>query len=187
MEKTAIFIDGGYFKEVSWKIIQRNIDFLKLIENMRGNEKLLRAYYYYCRRFVSENPSEEERVRQAKQESFFNYLYRVPHLECKFGRLERHLSDNGTSEFVQKQVDVLMAIDLVTLSTKHLITNAKIITGDSDLIPAIQVAKNEGVVVELFYCAGSTHHELLQTVDIATEINYSLLNKVIKAEQTVKL
>ena len=175
MEKTACFIDGDYFKNVLRNFGEPRIDFLKLIERMKGNNALLRAYYYNCKCFVSENPTEEELIRRAKQESFFHALQTKPQIECKFGKLEQRPEDGS---FAQKQVDVLMAIDIVTLSVKHLITQAKIITGDSDLIPAIQRAKDEGVVVELFFCPGSAHHELLQIVDISTEIDFDLIEKI---------
>jgi uncharacterized LabA/DUF88 family protein len=38
----------------------------------------------------------------------------------------------------------MFAVDLVQLSTKRQITEAGIIASDSDFLPAIEVAKNEG-------------------------------------------
>lgn len=174
MEKVACFLDAGYLN----KVFTTKIDYLKLIAEMVGQDNLLRTYYYDCKVFMSNPPTDDERDRKARQDSFFSRLQTFPKFECKFGRLERHYKSNGDFTFVQKRVDVMLAIDLVTLSTKKLITKANLITGDSDLIPAIQIAKNEGIVVELFYVPQSTHTELLQTVDIATEINDDWLNKI---------
>jgi len=45
----------------------------------------------------------------------------------------------------------LLSLDLVQLSLQHQIQKAIIIDGDSDYVPAIQLAKNAGVVVTLCY------------------------------------
>ena len=75
----------------------------------------------------------------------------------------------------------MLSLDLATFSTKRLIHHAVLMTGDSDMIPAIQIAKNEGIVVELFYLPKSTHHELLQVVDIATKIDQTFINHIQKS------
>ena len=53
-------------------------------------------------------------------------------------------------------MDILLGCDLVLLAAKQRIGKAILITGDSDFIPAIEVAKNEGVEIELVY--DSAHH-----------------------------
>ncbi|MBE8954221.1 MAG: NYN domain-containing protein [Quinella sp. 2Q5] len=179
MEKVACFIDGGYLQKILSSFSRPRINHTKLIELMKGRDQLLRAYYYDCRSLIREGHEQEDEVRQSRQDKFFDYLQSLPQFECKFGMLKQYIKPNGEFEFVQKQVDVLMAIDLVTLSAKHLITQAKIMTGDSDLIPAIQVVKNEGVVVELFYLNGSTTVELLKTTDIATPIDHDFIEKTL--------
>ena len=180
MYKTACFIDDSYFQNVLRNMDKprAKTDYSKLVARMKGEDELLRAYYYTCKCYVSENPTEEELNYREKQERFFYSLQKLNQFECKFGRLERRFHEDGTPSFIQKQVDVLMAMDIVTLSLKHLITKASIISGDADLIPAIQVAKNEGVVVELFYSFNTASRELLQTVDIATEINSDWLEGI---------
>lgn len=45
------------------------------------------------------------------------------------------------------------------------IEHAYLITGDSDLVPAINAAKDVGVVIILHYKEGARHDELLQAVD----------------------
>ena len=184
MDRTACFIDGGYFQNVLRYFAEPRIDFSKLSARMKGSKQLLRTYYYNCKLLTSENPTDEEIKRRDKQMGFFNRLQMIPQFECKFGTLERRLNGDGeTIKPVQKQVDVMMALDIATLSLKHLITEAKIISGDADLIPAIQIAKNEGVAVELFYSVGTVSRELLQIVDSATEINYDWLEEIIMKEE----
>lgn len=179
MEKVACFIDGGYFQKVLKKNFGRpKIDYSKLPEQMKKSEQLLRTYYYDCKCFVGRDPSEDDQRRLLNQEKFFYSLQRFPQFECKFGRLKKYFREDGTTEFVQKQVDVLMTIDLTSLSMNHFITQAKIIAGDSDFIPAVQLAKDNGVVVELFYSPECVDSDLLATVDIATEIDFSWIKEV---------
>ena len=41
----------------------------------------------------------------------------------------------------------MLATDLVMHSTKKLITHASLLTGDSDFLPALQIAQSEGVCI----------------------------------------
>lgn len=175
---TACFIDAGYLQNLLVTFNKPNIDYLKLIQTMCGQKSLLRAYYYDCKSYMSPVPTKDEKDRQKKQLSFHEYLQRLPQFECKFGRLEKRHDGSGNPFFEQKRVDVMLAIDLVTLSTKRLIQHALLMTGDSDMLPAVQIAKNEGVVVELFHVGQSTHRELIQTVDISNVIDQSWIDTI---------
>lgn len=59
----------------------------------------------------------------------------------------------------------MMAVDLVTLSSRNQIDSAIIIAGDSDLIPAIDMAKNNGTIIYLYYHPKCIHNELLNACD----------------------
>ncbi len=180
MIDTACMIDAGYLQKVLSAFGKPVIDYQLLVGAMTAEANLLRTYYYDCKTFMSEPPTPEERDRQAKQDGFHKYLQALPQFECRFGRLEKRWNEDGSCTFEQKRVDVMLSLDLATLSTKRLIHRAVLMTGDSDMIPAIQIAKNEGVVVELFYVPRSTHHELLQAVDIATRINQAFIERIKK-------
>ena len=81
-------------------------------------------------------------------------------------------------EFVQKRVDIALAADLVRLSCGRMIGKAVIVTGDSDFLPAIEAAKDAGVLVTLFYSESSIHDELLSAVDERTPIDQDLIDLV---------
>ena len=70
-----------------------------------------------------------------------------------------------------------MAVDLVRMSSNRQIEKAIIVTGNSDLVPAIEAARDEGVVVVLFYSPNSRHDELLQACDARYEITRNLIEK----------
>ena len=49
----------------------------------------------------------------------------------------------------QKGVDILIALDIASLSLKKEIEKIVLISGDTDFIPALQFAKNEGLIVQV--------------------------------------
>jgi uncharacterized LabA/DUF88 family protein len=59
-----------------------------------------------------------------------------------------------------------------------MIQKAVIVTGDSDFLPAIEAAKEAGVLVTLYYSQSSIHDELLSAVDESELIDRNLINQV---------
>lgn len=51
-----------------------------------------------------------------------------------------------------------------------------VIAGDSDFVPAVEQAKDAGVVVRLLYFRESCHDELLDAVDERVEITQVLVD-----------
>jgi uncharacterized LabA/DUF88 family protein len=70
-----------------------------------------------------------------------------------------------------------MAVDLVRMSSNRQIEKAVLVTGDSDLVPAIEAARDQGVVDALFYSPNSRHDELLQACDERYGITRDLIEK----------
>ena len=92
-------------------------------------------------------------------------MERLPRYTVRLGRLAYvGRSRRGGPIFEQKQVDILLGIDLVLLAAKHLIQEAILVTGDSDFIPAVTVAKAEGVLVRLYHGV-NPHNSLWQEAD----------------------
>jgi uncharacterized LabA/DUF88 family protein len=70
-------------------------------------------------------------------------------------------------------------IDLVSLSTKRVITDAAIVAGDGDFVPAARMASDEGVSIWLIH--GRSHHNALW--DIADErlrLTQDIINQVLR-------
>ena len=70
-----------------------------------------------------------------------------------------------------------LAVDLVKLSANRHIQQAILIAGDSDFIPAISAAKDEGVMVKLYH-GRRPHRELLEEVDEHFRIEQALVDSV---------
>lgn len=199
MARLAIFIDGGYLAKLAEEEFSIWVDYSKLSEEIRKivssktpeQVDLLRTFYYDCLPYQSNPPTEDERNRFAKKRAFFNALKRLPRFVVREGWLAfRGCDVNGDPIFQQKQVDLLLGLDFALLSGKNQIAHAAVISGDSDLIPAFYVAKEEGVSVWLFHGprvskkdGQSTYaDELWQEADERTEIDLKFMKSVARSK-----
>lgn len=166
MEKVAIFIDGAYLGKVLKETYSSpKIDFSKLSAHLADGLPILRTYYYNCMPYKGKTPSSGEIDRYNNMQKFVTSLEKLDRYEVKLGKLEyRGRKADGTPIYQQKRVDILLGCDLVLLAAKQRIAKAILITGDSDFIPAIQIAKNEGVEIELVYDATHEPHSNLTLV-----------------------
>jgi uncharacterized LabA/DUF88 family protein len=74
--------------------------------------------------------------------------------------------------------DILLAVELVRLSWSGQIGYAVIVTGDSDFVPAIEAAKDAGVITRLYYSRRAVHDELLSAVDERFEMDDTFFDRV---------
>jgi uncharacterized LabA/DUF88 family protein len=183
MSRVAIFVDGAYLDfMLRDEFIGARIDYSLLSRSLSCNLDILRTYYYHCLPYQGSPPTLEESERFAKAESFFNSLRRLPRYEVRLGKIAfRGTSLEGKPLFVQKRVDILLGVDLVLLSAKHMITHAALIAGDSDFLPAVEAAKNEGVVVHLHHGTKyPPHRDLWDTADERTPITQEVINSILR-------
>ncbi|MEI6285628.1 MAG: NYN domain-containing protein [Bacillota bacterium] len=180
--QTAIFIDSGYLDKVLEKEHHTvRIDFSKLIPHLATDVRLLRTYYYFCYPYKSTPPLEDELKRIEGKQAFINQIAVLDDFALREGRLEHRGEDAQTGKpiYVQKRIDVKMAVDLTLLATKNKITHAVIIAGDSDFIPAIEVAKNEGVHVTLVHGEkNKAHNDLIEICDKRIVIDAKFISEV---------
>lgn len=173
MDRSAVFIDGAYLVQVLKKHGEPAVDFLKLSERLcRGTERL-RTYYYNCMPYQSHPPTRKESERFAKADKFLFTLKRLPRFEVSLGKLS-HIG----GQFVQKRVDILLAVDLVRMSWGKQIQRAVLLTGDSDFVPAVQAAKDAGVLTQLYYSKNAVHDELLDACDDCFQITPTIIGDV---------
>lgn len=166
MSRYAVFIDAGHFLKALRTFGEPRIDYLKLSEKFRNQDERLRTYYYHCAPFQSMSPTDEEQKRKSRFDGFITSLESKPRFQVRLGRLSRGVGQDGAPTFWQKMVDVLLRVDLVRLSYERQIQRAVIIAGDSDYVPAIRVARDAGVIIQLCYGASPRpHDELLRACD----------------------
>ena len=195
MSRLAIFVDGGYLDALSEDEFAIRVDLGKLGEEIRqiiatktqDSIELLRTFYYHCLPYQSNPPTQEEAIRFGKKRKFFNALSYLPRFTIREGRLMFRGKDiNGQPIFQQKRVDLLLGLDFALLSGKRQIAHAAVLSGDSDLIPAFRVAKEEGVLVWLFHGPrisikdgySTFANELWQEADERYEINLNFMQRI---------
>lgn len=179
MDRYAVFIDGGYARKVLEQFGNVRVSYLKFSESVAAGQERLRTYYYDCAPYVSSPPTPSEKTRKAGFDRFAAALERQSRFQVKLGRLARRESQDGTIRFEQKMVDILLAVDLVQLSVGHQIQRAVLLASDSDFVPAIQIARNAGTVVELYYhIPPRPHDELMSVCDDRIPIDNALIDKI---------
>jgi uncharacterized LabA/DUF88 family protein len=180
--RIANFIDGaylGYILKDEFGLVR--IDYQGLAAEMAGGLDILRTYYYHCPPFQSSSPTKEEKERFGRAQSFFTALDRLPRFEVRLGRLaHRGLDSNGQPVFEQKRVDIMLGVDLALLSGKRQITHAALLAGDSDFIPALVAAKNEGVLVRLYH-GRNYHKDLWDCADERFPITKAFIDAITRA------
>ena len=114
-------------------------------------------------------------------------LTSISRFEVRLGRLQHQgTRSDGSSIFDQKQVDLILGLDIALLSGKQQITHATLVAGDGDLAPAVELAKREGVSLWLFHGppvaadnqTGTYSRELWQAADGWREIDRALWDRV---------
>ena len=180
MDKVAIFIDGGYISRVLQDEFNgQKIDFSKFSIELASGRNILRTYYYDCMPYQSTSPTQEEQNRYNNKNRFFSMLEKNSKFEVKKGKLAYRGVDSNTGKpiFEQKRVDLMLGLDIANLSIKGKISCAIIVAGDSDFIPAIEIAKNEGVEVHLVH-GRVRHDDIWLLCDERHPIDAALISKV---------
>lgn len=195
MARLAVFIDGGYLDALAEKEFGIWLDMQKLVQEIvqavasRTPEPLdlFRVFYYHCSPYQSNPPTDAERQRYSARRRFFDALRRLPRFDVREGRLEYRGNGNGGEPlFEQKRVDLMLGLDFALLSGKRQISHVALLAGDSDFIPAFEVAKSEGVSAWLFHGPPVSrinqrptyHRDLWQAADERVEMDLPLMKRV---------
>lgn len=183
MGRVAIFVDGAYLDYIlrdEFKLAA--IDYRLLSQALAGDMELLRTYYYHCLPYQSSPPTKEESQRFARRQRFYAALSRLPRYQVRLGKLAvRGQDHHGNPILQQKRVDILLGVDLVYLSAKQQITDAILVAGDSDFLPAVTCAKDEGVVIHLVHgTQHQAHRELWDAADERRPICQDLIDSVLR-------
>lgn len=152
----------------------------------RGSSRLFRIYYYDCPPILGQRPNPISREihdlsnsRAARERtSLQDRLEISDFVAFRRGRLAfsgwtisraafRELLQTGRSVLAddlrpavtQKGVDMKIGLDVAWLATRHIVDTIVLISGDTDFVPAMKLARREGVHVALATVGGhcSTH------------------------------
>lgn len=186
MGVAAVFLDAGYLEKVMlYDHGAARIDLSKLSQVMVEPDELFRTHYYNCPPYQSNPPTDEERARFASAHRFYTALKRLPRFDVRLGRLHYRGDDReGKPIFIQKRVDCMVGVDMALLAGKQKITNVALFSGDSDLIPAIEAVKREGVLTTLWHGSTSFNcrpsRELYDICDERHELTPQIVSRILR-------
>ncbi|MDX2227148.1 MAG: NYN domain-containing protein [Verrucomicrobiae bacterium] len=162
---------------MNWPSAKQLLDCAKSV--LEDREEIFRIFYYDCEPFDKKvtNPIDQSEVDyQATpsfkaRKNFFNELSQMEYVAMRRGELKARgweLSDRYKKRlldqslphaapnagdvypgFQQKGVDMRIGIDVAILSLKRLVDRIILFSGDTDMIPAMKLARREGVQVYL--------------------------------------
>lgn len=181
MSRIASFIDGAYLDfMLKEEFDTARVDYQKLSDKMANGLDVLRTYYYHCLPYQSNPATLEERERFGKAQRFFTVLRRLPRYEIRLGKLAfRGFDGDGKPIFEQKRVDILLGVDLALLAGKNQISHAALLAGDSDFLPAVSAAKQEGVLIWLYH-GKNVHNDLWEEADERFRIDQAFIDEILR-------
>lgn len=184
-QRAVVLIDNGYLSAILRdEYDEARIDYLALSEEICKGCHRLRTYVYDALPYQSSPPTEEQKELLAGKQRFFSALTRLPSFEVRLGRQRPRAGG-----YIQKGVDILLAIDMIRLSSKQQIQKAFVVGGDADYVPVVKASKDEGVSVTMYYSATMQQmadgkqlrkysDELWTACDERKEITKQLIDKV---------
>jgi uncharacterized LabA/DUF88 family protein len=151
MPTLAVFIDGDSFALECRRTHNARPDYRELARLIarRWNHSLGPVYFYSCK---SRNRTAQEREQRFWQAQEANGI------TLKFGRME----SNHRGGYRQKEVDVMIACDLLTGAFHKSFDRAALVSGDTDFAYAIERATELGLEVGWVYLPTQSHLDRLK-------------------------
>jgi hypothetical protein len=113
-------------------------------------------------------PLDEFQLRLEEKKGFFRRLQALDGWHVHFGITKRHKGDKAE----QKEVDVLLAVDMLTHVHRRNASAVTLLTSDLDFRPLLDAVVREGTYTQLVYDPEHTSDELIATVDAATPLTF---------------
>jgi uncharacterized LabA/DUF88 family protein len=167
-ERVAVFIDGANLLHGLGEDFNRiDVDFELLVNKLVQGRMLTRTYYYTALPDQSRDPD-----RYTRQQKFINALHRKPYFTVVLGRLEPRQG----GYYVEKGVDIAIAIDMLDLAYQNTYDTAILITGDGDFSRAVQIVQRIGKHVENASPRSCLSYHLRNTCDVTILLDAAFLN-----------
>lgn len=191
--RTAVLIDGGYLRALTkGKNVRYNPDFIDLFAKncVTGEEHIFRVLYYDCAPYNGEHqlPISGETKKFEASGEWLNILaakslFAVRKGELKFRGFRVKTRKNYTqkvltdsdfeADFEQKGVDMRIGLDIANFSNAKSVDRLVIVSGDTDMIPALKLARISGLQIVIAYPAHSRisrsleeHADFVRPIDI---------------------
>ncbi len=171
MSTTYLFIDGGHLRQYytesvsQWFNKEGDIDFNEL----KAQVSAFKLFYYDClddQRRDGESET-DHKSRVGKQEDWFNTISAVQGAHVRRGMLR-----GVGKKLRQKEVDVLLAVDMMNHAVRQNMTHAVLLSGDSDFKPLVESLVQMGLFVRIVGDCKHTSPELARAADDSSLLNF---------------
>jgi uncharacterized LabA/DUF88 family protein len=157
------FIDGAYLRENYRAAIAKwspgTASELSM-DRIRISLSAEKVFYYDCEDTKKANETDEVfKKRKDEQDRLFTKFKRSFGCQLRFGVL------SGGKKRVQKRVDILLAVDMLSHAARQNFATAALVAGDQDFVPLVESLLNMGIFVELYGDRFNTQAELIDVSD----------------------
>lgn len=161
---TYIFVDGSnfrqYFNETTQKWFRQEVEFdFQQIKNSYNADK---AFYYDCLDDIkTDNETQQQfEKRMEKQEKYLNSIREVKGCHVHLGSL----SGKGKKKR-QKEVDVLLAVQMMEHAVNGNMQKAILLSGDKDFRPLVETLVRLGIFIEVIADQKHISNDLIHSAD----------------------
>lgn len=157
-----LFIDGAYLHARAESAGQAWFGKPIELDHATLSLSCSKTFYYDCLPSKTKQESDADfAARRGKQEALFKRLRTHKGWHVSEG-LAKWRKGKGSS---QKEVDILIAVDMLTHAHRHNMDSLIFIAGDQDFRPLVEAVVREGIFVTLWYEPSSISQELLDEAD----------------------
>ncbi|MFL9670406.1 NYN domain-containing protein [Variovorax sp. AB1(2024)] len=167
--KSYLFIDGAYLTQAFDDLSKKWFDGVELPINyslLALNHQ--KVFYYDCLPAQKDGESNDDfSIRKLPQERKFETLRNLNGWHVNEG-IAKHRKRQGAQ---QKEVDILIAVDMLSHTHRRNMERLTFIAGDQDFCPLIEAVVREGMFVELFYDPTSVSKDLKNSADSTRKLD----------------
>jgi uncharacterized LabA/DUF88 family protein len=178
---TYLFIDGAYLQTVYRDLFTPLFGDGYLVDYRVVKESFgaRRAYLYDCLDDVQQAGESEVdfKARVERQEARFDAIDKVEGVHVRYG----YLSPGKKRQ--QKEVDVLLAVDMLTHAFNKNMDEAVLLSGDRDFKPVVESLVRLGTLVKVAYDPRTGSRPLARAADNEMEIDINVLCGWIKLDK----
>jgi uncharacterized LabA/DUF88 family protein len=165
-----LFIDGAYLRKVCNDFmndlfgVDAEIEYAALGPAF-GASKI---FYYDCLDDASrqDEPEVDYRARVDQQQISFDRINSIPGFHVRLGTI----SGSKPGRLRQKEVDVQLAVDMLTHAFNHNMAKATLLSGDLDFRPVVMSLIQLGMWVRVASKNSTASKDLYRAADVAREI-----------------
>jgi uncharacterized LabA/DUF88 family protein len=185
-QTSYVFVDAGYLHRV---LHDKLYPFLGTPVDMRLDHLLMsytarRAFYYEC--IDEERKSGETEVafkeRVQRQTEALERINSLPGFFVRLGSLR-----GVGARRRQKEIDVLLAVDMLTHSHNRNMSRAILIAGDLDFKPVVEALVQQGTLVTVVSDLQSTSNDLAAAADVHQPLDLRTLWKLTSGPRDASL